>query len=309
MKAIVPGARKSRDFPWRGRSGGRGRGEPQPQPGGRGRREPGAGAEPPPPRTGAARPSDLKWSPGLMSAREAGRGQPHRGGGEGKVSRRAGRPAAYLPPREPLFASPLPRGFCQTGAAALAPSPPPPPKRPSTATQGPARPGLAPAPARRAGAGALQRRAPRSRRRRRHLPRARRPGRRSARGISAGAAGSAPLAGGPRKGCAGANGERRGRGKKPTKPNHQTTTTPKKPQANPTATQALASTPAERQGREIFAGRQVPPPRADTPGPRAGAGGEHCSSPFARRAEGGGNGDGPRSARSGAPRQGPGPPR
>lgn len=89
-----------------------------------------------------------------MSAREAGRGQPHRGGGEGKVSRRAGRPAAYLPPREPLFASPLPRGFCQTGAAALAPSPPPPrnaPPRPRKALRArawPLPPPAAPGPGR-----------------------------------------------------------------------------------------------------------------------------------------------------------------
>lgn len=131
---------------------------------------------------------------------------PGRGRGQGQPPGRPQRPPrrhGRLPPREPLFASPLPQGFCQTGAAALAPLP----KRPSTATQRPCAPGLGPCP--RPPRRALQRRAPRSRCRR--LPRASRPGRRSARGISAGAAGSAPLAGGRRKGCAG--GKRREEGK------------------------------------------------------------------------------------------------
>lgn len=68
-----------------------------------------------------------------MSARQAGGGQPHRGGGEGKVSRGA-RPAA----------SPLPQGSCRSGAAALADPPPP--------LHGPSAPGLGPRPPRRAGA-------------------------------------------------------------------------------------------------------------------------------------------------------------
>lgn len=209
------------------RSGGRARGEPERQAGGRGRQEPGAGAEEPPPRRAAARPSELKWSPGLLSAREAGGGQPHRGEGQGKVSLE-GRP--QRPPRR----LPDSRGTAAlSGEAALAhPCPLSASARPPQALCArawPLPPPAAPGPGRCRGG-------------RRSSPpppcQPPRPGKQR-RGRRLGSS-----ARGPPKGCKRASDEERGRGETPKTP---TTLPPLR--ANPTATQALDSAPAERKRR------------------------------------------------------------